>query len=357
MKNLLFPIVQRAVVRHETSPEFKWTINVNSFYGRKNYVVNLDMLKEVRKVLGGRRTKSIPNGSSVYFTKSVTFSRLRFREWAKDKDINIVRDPERADVIVADVSYYNKILKHREIERTFTGYIGLNAGIFYLDIAYHSRPFLESHGSELIGQETWLIDGANLTQAEVEAINQFQVLPYVTGKILSFKDLKKTVFDENLDGDTLDWIREMLGSDEQDNIDLGVEMLGNFSFIHNEHVITDIFVKYQHKITNSHLAKSVKFSHLREKFEMFSNTTYQATYGLPFERKFLFFKKLNILNLLSREEIQEGIRTILQEQVKLFEGPVNSMLGRDSVRLSEIKLELKRNDTVESYSFEINKND
>jgi len=53
----------------------------------------------------------IPNNSVVHFHKSMTYSRFKFRQWGKDKNITITRNHKKADIILFDKtqlkSHYN----------------------------------------------------------------------------------------------------------------------------------------------------------------------------------------------------------------------------------------------------------
>lgn len=64
---------------------------------------------------------SIPNNFKVYFSKNVAFNRATFREYARDKNLSIVRDIKKANIYIDTIKAYdyNKVKKYIIDEEEF----------------------------------------------------------------------------------------------------------------------------------------------------------------------------------------------------------------------------------------------
>lgn len=64
-------------------------------------------------ILKNIKFNNIVSGDKVFFTKSVTFPRMKFREWAKKNDVSIVRSVDKATKVIIDYTNISNIINLR----------------------------------------------------------------------------------------------------------------------------------------------------------------------------------------------------------------------------------------------------
>lgn len=232
-------------------------------YGlRKNsFMVNLNRVVEMRNALASRRVKAIPANSRVHFSKSVDFSRQKFRDWGAKSNISISRNAHKSDVIVVDYAKFNNFISAIEnVPVAFHcfkewGYYRIHTIASFRETEIHTEtvPFIEG-----------------MLKGEVDEIINLNEVLDANVKIISAKDLHKLVITEKMTEDVAQNIRDMLKGVNEDK-ELGVEFLSNYSWTQSAFQIAEIFYDCWSDIIQTQNYQSVTFAHLRPMFDNFYN--------------------------------------------------------------------------------------
>ena len=176
--------------------------------GSSKIVVSKEELVKLEKEYSGRfNLTSLSPNSKVYFAGNTDFPRYRFRDYAKDKNISVIRDINKADVIIADKKSFNKHLENFKGYRYKTR--NGKSGLDYFKYNYGAAYF------------------------DLEEVNtRFEFIEEVLNsgkKVIDVADLLKIVCKDRMvfDCDMAVNIQRMLASSVQDDIDLALEMIAN----------------------------------------------------------------------------------------------------------------------------------
>ncbi len=307
------------------------------------YLVNIPELVEIRKAIGGRRVVAIPEGSAVYFSKSSSFSRLKFRSWAARYKCRITRSVEKADVIVLDVTPYNTILQNMTEQVFHVGGVKAEWGSFQ-----YSRHF----GHNFSGKKTYpghrvkykCVSGSQVTLSEREAVEEMGKFPHVRGKFISSKALADLIFTETMGDDEYATISDMLASDDKADYELGVELLSNFNWVGSAYYITKLFYNHFQKISQSKNLKSVTFAHLKPLFEEYT--------GLHYSSQSEFQALFGFLVLKGREALvaDEYVITSLRAEVQRDVDKLCNTLGKlTNIRLIDLNVQIDTPNSDKTY--------
>ncbi len=80
-------------------------------FAKEVYIIFKDKIKEIERFLEKPRVNTIEDNSKVYFSKSVVFPRVKFREWVDAREnINITRSAEKCDYCIIDIDAIEAVL-------------------------------------------------------------------------------------------------------------------------------------------------------------------------------------------------------------------------------------------------------
>jgi hypothetical protein len=184
-------------------------------------------------------TSTLDDKSKVLFTSGCKFSRSRFREWAKEKEISIVRIPSKADVIIVDKSSLPFIARVNTLDssshitaylyvikkntKVHMRYFGSTTSYRYLDLPVGFEIYFEERLIDpdpeylsLVGVHN-LVKTYHVTKAKDNYIKELiRLAPDVhTKKIIDVSNVEKSIVkNQDVDLVTFQYIVSLLDSND-----------------------------------------------------------------------------------------------------------------------------------------------
>ncbi len=274
MKQVFTNIPRQLVVGQQWNSNSQKIEDTVRVYDVATYIVCIKQLVEIRKAIQNNRVKVIPEGSRVYFSKSSTFSRLKFRGWASRYKCSITRSIEKANIIVTDVKAYNEVLRNLNDTQFHMGGAGGQYGLF---IYYRSFQYnftgTKTYPGNLVRHKTI---GSSIRLSERESVEEMTKFPYVSGKFISSKDLADLIFTHTMGEDEYTTISDMFKSGNSADIELAVELMSNFNWIGSAYYLTKLFYGCNKEIAYSKNYKSVTFAHLKNLFDEYCDIHHRS---------------------------------------------------------------------------------
>jgi len=293
------------------------------------------ILKIESLVTDYKQPDPIPNSSKVYFSKSVVFPRVKFREWVYSKSIKVSRIIEQSNYCIIDTDKIGNILnvlrnrKPMDVYRLIDGRRTIIPEV-YLD-EYKSIPLLP----EIIGKKTYRF----LLKDEIDAIQD--LLEITTVDDITIMD---TVDMINLNGDgqiidahnVADLI-EMLESSESRH--LASELIYNCNYAESAFYCAYIIAKHYRKLSTVQSVNRKAFLAYFKSIGIISEQDSPAVrLGLMLANVDEFiqqFKDLNMYHIVDRKWLYEKVISIIISKIK------NDVLGRyKSIEISTFSIDI-----------------
>ena len=83
-----------------------------SLTDQESYLIDENSVTEFETYLEHNKVKEIPPFKKVYFSKNATISRVKFRDWARYKNIKVVLDSRKADIVVIEEFDIGQLTNH-----------------------------------------------------------------------------------------------------------------------------------------------------------------------------------------------------------------------------------------------------
>jgi len=172
----------------------------------------------------------IPNNYRVYFSKNVAFNRATFREYARKKNLSIVRNIDKANIYVDKLETYN-LEKRKKVTIKDVDYWVSEHSITKFSDNCIVQDCFTSKSEEYITHNIPMIDATDLYQLCNET------------KILDYKAYIN--------------IESFLSSNDDTHFNMGAQMLVTSSG--SEFFIANLWKKYYRKFKASNLLNSISF--------------------------------------------------------------------------------------------------
>lgn len=191
-------------------------------------------LKRIEQFLEDIEVFPIKDDSKIYFSKSVTFPRVKFREWVNTRNINITRKIEYGDYLVIDSDEIESIIK--SIYKNGTKELCKNAdGDFILfHQSAHRQEYESLHFPEIIkSTEVYTVSTTAKSKKDIAVIEDIADI-LVKQKELDFKvvdiiDMVNST--NNSDSISAENVLDIISIiKNKDSKELGLEILYNCNY-------------------------------------------------------------------------------------------------------------------------------
>lgn len=266
-------------------------------------------------------------GDSIYLMPGVNIPRVKLRDLALDLGVKIVRDPERANVIISGKATINKITCGRWLHSTtteeFTKYVewlktDINLDTYYTD-KYDTAVAACNPEKIYIEYST----GRNMNDAGFATLPGYSsAVHFVEDEYRDILDgiQNKPIFDESellamINGDDAVTITpevyqqlvKMFQSSDQDNHIMAMEIMANSNYIESALYLLILLERYAHIIGDCHTKNHVNFKSMVSYFNL-------AVKEIAWLDPDKIAKHLMNLGLLTRE----WTHVLLQEEAEWF---------------------------------------
>lgn len=266
-------------------------------------------------------------GDSIYLMPGVNIPRVKLRDLALDLGVKIVRDPERANVIISGKATINKITCGRWLHSTtteeFTKYVEWLKTDIDLD-TYYTDKYDTAVGA--CNPEKIYIEystGRNMNDAGFATLPGYSsAVHFVEDEYRDILDgiQNKPIFDESellamINGDDAVTITpevyqqlvKMFQSSDQDNHIMAMEIMANSNYIESALYLLILLERYAHRIGDCHTKNHVNFKSMVSYFNL-------AVKEIAWLDPDKIAKHLMNLGLLTKE----WTHVLLQEEAEWF---------------------------------------
>lgn len=266
-------------------------------------------------------------GDSIYLMPGVNIPRVKLKDLALDLGVKIVRDPERANVIISGKATMNKITCSRWLRNAktdhFTAYVEWLKTHMGFDMYYTDKydTAVAACNPDVIYLEYGTANDMS-SKGFFMVSGMASAVYFVEDEYRNILDgiQNKPIFDESellamINGDDAVTITpevyqqlvKMFESSDQDNHIMAMEIMANSNYIESALYLLLLLEGYNHKIADCHTKNHVNFKSMVSYFSM----TVKETHYLDPDR---VANKLMGLNLLTKE----WTHVLLQERSDWF---------------------------------------
>lgn len=264
--------------------------DVNGKFIDCQYTIDKEMEKENIEI-----HSSMPASfKKVYIDSSVSCPRNKAREWLKKKNAKIVRDPNKADVLIINGSgrkywrYFKETLRQSRVHHyetdsnvvlndTWTetikevfdhlfNILDFSRSDEYLIGSYHVKDQLikTMHPGTCMSTRHYDYPRTDIMIVnDVEKFNdRYKVL--TTKTIVKSSSFNKLINADSLviDDEQKEAIAKMLSSNDYADVEMGVEILANCNYEKSFYNVCDLLIDHSHRIYNSRGRKHINFKGL-----------------------------------------------------------------------------------------------
>lgn len=245
----------------------------------------------------------IPNNYRVYFSKNVAFNRATFREYARKKNLSIVRNIDKANIYVDKLETYN-LKKRKKVTIKDVDYWVSEINTTDFSNNCIVKNCLTSLSEEYITHDIPMIDAIDLYQLCNET------------KILDYKAYLN--------------IETFLSSNDETHFNMGAQMLVTSSG--SEFFIANLWNKYYRNFKASNLLNSISF---RTFMERHKDAFWISRFGTNTD-----------LNLVNRF-INNGKEVLISEELmkKYMDGIISTVVNSNYFDL-KVSIELPEHELI-----------
>lgn len=273
-----------------------------------------------------KTVSSLNNGDTVFIPSWVEFPRYKLREYGTLHNINITRDPAKADVIVIDKIGMDKLCYNVNWNR-------------YNTVVHKGLTLRASNYSN--DGDYFTLSNVNLTYTEgIE-----KILNYPTKRFITIADLGKIT---NTQGITLtekhfDSLSRMLTSANSSDQELAMEQLANCNF---EQSLVKLWILYSlNKSTcdRSKFAKSVNFSNLINYFKGCGLNNSNSYSNLSYSSIIKTLCQAGVeIDIEDLDILREGLMAEIEEQITAYDSENQGF----KIHTFDVEFTLKRKEPV-----------
>ncbi|MDG1313892.1 MAG: hypothetical protein P8P29_00010 [Flavobacteriaceae bacterium] len=294
--------------------EFNGTTIVEGY--DRDVLTEDSILKIDSLVTDYKQPDPIPNSSKVYFSKSVVFPRVKFREWVYSKSIKVSRIIEKSNYCIIDTDKITEIVNTLKRKKTYDVYRLIDGRRIiiqeiYLDV-YKSIPLLP----EIISKETYML----IRHDEVDTIQD--ILEIATLDDITIMD---TVDMINLNGDgqiinahNVSDLIEMIESSESRH--LASELIYNCNYAESAFYCAYILSRHYRKLSTVQSVNRKAFIAYFKSIGILSEydrPVVQLSVTLTNVDKFIQkFKDLNMYHIVDRKWLYEKVKDIMVKEIE-----------------------------------------
>lgn len=286
--------------------------------GYDRHVLTEDSILKIDSLVTDyKQPEPIPNSSKVYFSKSVVFPRVKFREWVYSKSIKVSRIIEKSNYCIIDTDKIGDIMKNLRLRKAFDVYRLIDGRRIiipeiYLEV-YESIPLLP----EIIGKKTYRF----ILLEEIDAIRDLLAIATLDNDVT----IMDTVDMINLNGDgqiidahNVSDLIEMIEASESRH--LASELIYNCNYAESAFYCAYIISKHYRKLSTVQSVNRKAFLTYFKSIGIISehdNPTIRLNSMLTNIDEFIQkFKDLNMYHIVDRKWLYEKVRTLIIRKIE-----------------------------------------
>ena len=358
-----------SIINHEGAFTNQWTfVEVGDYLNKSSNYNDSDMLQPLINKLSLNKWDSdhfIDHVNTVYRLPNLTLSRDKLALFQERCNFNVVRDKDKADVIICSKKYIDKLV-HRE----WGSYSTVKNAVEAFQEGYKIYNVNKNNHLSILINQLQQLDPADTVQVDAgwgrfdedlqtyDALTDwFDRLDRIQGnrsyvatikksdhdwlvnnshKIMMDEEVNKLCTEDSvaLTKEDFGRIQEIIKSGDTENISVGLTLMANCNIKESNTYLALLFAFHSEEMKMSKVWNTVNFKYLRKIFQRYIDITL-SNWGAAYDNLITYMIKENMLTLWASRQIANAMF------VRVIQGHYGVGTDRSPFVISEKSLELK----------------